>query len=298
MRLAGAVDANVSVDEILARHTTYRIGGPAALFITPNTYSALLKTIQVLKSEDVSWVVMGRGSNILVSDEGYDGAVIFLGREFSKLEVNHADNTISVGAGCNLAKVVATTITEGLSGLEMCVGIPGTVGGAIAQNAGSKTEWISRSLKDLVVLKPEGELHKYTVNDIDWGYRTTSIPTDEIILEATFEFKTSTKQKVGANMETRLARRKAVQPLGVPSCGSVYKSPEGYIAGKLLEDAGCKGYRVGGACVSLVHANFVVNDKGATASDVLQVMQYMYKKVKDEYGIELQPEVKFLGFTS
>ena len=236
MALIGALDTDVLENEKLARHTSYRIGGPVSLLVTCHSYHALRRAIETVNAEGVPWVVMGRGSNILVSDDGYRGVVIMLGREFGRTVIAEDGCTLTVGAATVLMRVVNDAYARGLSGLEFAVGIPGTLGGAINMDAGTRDEWIGSVVKS----------------------RT--------------------------------------QPMAAASCGSVFRNPPDGSAGKLIEDCGLKGFCVGGAEVSPVHANFIVNKGAATASDVLNVIRTVRGKVQETYGVELQTEVKFLGF--
>lgn len=294
MALSGAFEADVLRDERLSHHTTYRIGGPAALMVTAHSYKALLKTIDILRKEGVEWVVMGRGSNILVADEGYDGCVIKLGKEFSR--ISFEGDTVSAGGGAILSKLVSETISHSLSGLEFCVGIPGTVGGAVSMDAGTRHDWIGSRVHHVVTLRPQGGLQRYEGSDIEWGYRWCSIPTDEIILEATFQLTPAEKRRITDEMERLISRRRSRQPMGKPSCGSVFKNPGDRSVGQLIDSCGLKGYRVGNAEVSTQHANFIVNLGGASASDVIAVMGHVHDAVLKKYSINLQPEVKCLGF--
>lgn len=294
MALSGAYDADVTRDERLSHHTTYRIGGPAALFVKVNSYPALLKTIEILGREGVDWVVLGKGSNILAADRGYDGCVIVLGRELSRISFDGSE--VTAGAGATIARLVSETLSHSLSGLECLVGIPGTVGGAVSMDAGTRHEWIGARVKDVVTLRPGEGLHRYAGSDIEWGYRYTNIPTSEIILEATFSLVPDEKASIAERMESLVARRRLRQPLGKPSCGSVFRNPRSRSVGQLIDSCGLKGYSVGGACVSDMHANFIVNDGGARAADVIAVMSRVHDTVLDKYGIDLVPEVKCLGF--
>ena len=294
MALSGAYDADVTRDERLSHHTTYRIGGPAALFVKVNSYPALLKTIEILGREGVDWVVLGKGSNILAADRGYDGCVIVLGRECSRISFDGSE--VTAGAGATIARLVSETLSHSLSGLECLVGIPGTVGGAVSMDAGTRHEWVGARVKDVVTLRPGEGLHRYAGSDIEWGYRYTNIPTSELILEATFALVPDEKAAIAERMEALVARRRLRQPLGKPSCGSVFRNPGSRSVGQLLDSSGLKGYSVGGACVSDMHANFIVNNGGARAADVIAVMSRVHDTVLDKYGIVLVPEVKCLGF--
>lgn len=281
-------------DAPLAQNTTYRIGGPADLLVTVHTYAGLVRTLRTLAIEGVPWVVLGRGSNILVSDAGYRGCVIKLGREFSRMSVD--GSSICAGSAVMLTKLVNESLSKELSGLECCAGIPGSVGGAVSMDAGSRHKWIGSVVSDVVTYHPSTGMKRYLGSEIEWGYRWCSIPANEIILEATFALTPSSKQAIANEMNRLMARRRATQPMGKPCCGSVFKNPGDRSVGALLDSCGLKGYRVGGAMVSPTHANFVVNEAHATAADVVSVMKHMHGQVKERYGIDLMPEVKFLGF--
>ncbi len=296
MSLSGMIDTDVIEQEKLARHTSYRIGGKAELFVTCHSYHSLRRTIETLSREQVPWVILGKGSNLLVADEGYRGAVITLGTEFSRFVLGEDGRTITVGAGAILARLVNEALSKELSGLEFAVGIPGTVGGAISMNAGSRTEWIGSLVEDVVTYKPGEGIRHYAHDDIAWGYRECGLPRDEIVLEATLGLAPGTKDEIRTKMERSLTRRRRTQPLGIPSCGSVFRNPPDRSVGAMIEECGLKGFSVGGAEVSDVHANFIVNKGTATAADVAAVIQHVHGKIKETYGVELRPEVKFLGF--
>lgn len=296
MSLSGAIDTDVIEDERMARHTSYRIGGRAALFVTCHSYHALRRCVDVLTRERVPWVIIGKGSNLLVSDSGYAGAVITLGREFSRTVLAEDGATLTVGAGVILARLVNEALSRELAGLEFAVGIPGTVGGAVSMNAGTRDEWIGSLVDAVVTYKPGEGIRHYGHEDLAWGYRTTSLPRDEIILEAVLRLAPGKKADIRARMEQLLARRRRTQPIGSASCGSVFRNPAGMSVGKMIEDCGLKGFCIGGAEVSPLHANFIVNKGTASAADVASVITHVHEKVKETYGVELQPEVKFLGF--
>ncbi len=296
MSLSGAVDADVVRSERLSRRTTYRIGGPAALFVAAHSYAALARTVSVLRAEHVEWVILGKGSNVLVSDAGYDGCVIVLDDEFSRMTVDEAEATVTAGAGALLSKVVTAALKASLTGLERCVGIPGSVGGAVSMDAGTRREWLGPLVRDLVVLRPGEGLHRYEGPEIDWGYRTSSIPTSEIILEATLALAHGERDRIAADMESRLRRRREAQPLGLPSCGSIFRNPPERSAGVLIESCGLKGATCGGAQISEEHANFIVNRGGATAQDVITLISRAHDEVLARHGVDLACEVKLLGF--
>lgn len=293
--LAATLKGTVLRGERMTRHTSFRIGGPAALFVTCDTYADLRATNDILRAEGVPWVIMGRGSNVLVSDAGYAGAVITLGREFRRLIVDEEDR-LHVGAGAVLQRVVTEAFDRGLSGLEFAVGVPGTVGGAVSMNAGTAEQWIGGVVESVVTFRPGEGLVRYEGHDIGWFYRGTDIPPREIVLEATLALRAGDAAAVKRTMEGVLDRRKATQPLDAPSCGSVFRNPPDCKAAQLIESCGLKGYTHGRAQVSQRHANFIVNLGGATAADVAAVIVHVLNRVRECHGIELRPEVKFLGF--
>lgn len=295
MSLSGATDADVRRDERLAHHTTYRIGGPAGLFVMVHSYAALLKVVSVLAEERVEWVILGKGSNVLAADAGYDGCVIVLDDEFSRIQVGEG-GLLTAGAGALLSRVVNEALKAELSGLESCVGIPGTVGGAVSMDAGTRREWIGQRVRDVVTLRPGEGLHRYEASEIEWGYRCTSIPTSEIVLEATFQLERGQKQAIAEEMEARLRRRRSSQPMGRPCCGSVFRNPPERSAGILIESCGLKGAMAGGAQISEEHANFIVNTGRASAADVVSLMGRAHDAVRDRFDIDLACEVKLLGF--
>ncbi len=296
MALSGAADTELIEQESLARHTSYRIGGKADLFLVCHSYHALRRALDVLTEEDVPWVIIGKGSNLLVADEGYRGAVVTLGREFSRMICADDGVTLTVGAGVILARLVNEALSRGLTGLEFAVGIPGTVGGAVSMNAGTRTEWMGSVIEDVLTLKPGVGLRHYSHDDVFWGYRTCTLPRDEIVLEATVKLAPGDKAQIRSRMERSLDRRRKSQPLGSACCGSVFKNPPDMSVGKMIEDCGLKGFSVGGAEVSPIHGNFIVNTGTARAEDVAAVIKKVHEEVRKAYGVELQPEVKFLGF--
>lgn len=297
LTLSGAVDADITRDERLSHRTTYRIGGPAAMLAVCHTTAALTRVLEVLGAQQVDWVLMGKGSNMLVNDAGFKGCVIVLGREFGRMEVDTEDCTITAGAATPLSKIVSEAMKASLAGLEFACGIPGTFGGAVSMDAGSRREWIGPKISSLVIWRHNQGLMRLQGSDVQWGYRTTSLGGADIVLEATLQLESGSREKIASKMENLLARRRATQPMGKPSCGSVFRNPAGDKgAATLIQECGLKGFTVGGAQVSETHANFIVNNGNATADDVLKIMHTMQEKVKEASGVNLQPEVKFLGF--
>lgn len=293
--LKGDLSGTVLLDESMARHTTCHVGGPAALFIECASISDLNRAFSVLSDEGIPWTVVGKGSNLIVHDKGYRGAVIVLGRAFRSFDYPEEGILVS-GAGVSLSRLVQDVFKKGYSGLEFAVGIPGTLGGAIAMNAGTQDEWIGSHVDSVTVLNPRTGLSRYRGRDITWGYRCTSLEPKEVILEAVLRVEVALVPYMQARMEAALKRRKRTQPLDYPSAGSTFRNPEGASAGKLIEEAGLKGFSVGGAQISEMHANFIINTGNATAADVAALVRVMRSKVREVHGVELQQEIRFLGF--
>lgn len=291
--LKAQLEGEVRRDEIMARHTTFRIGGPAALYLVCDTVSDLSAAVSLLSEERLEWTVVGKGSNLLVSDEGYDGAVIVLGRDFRRH--TYDDGHLRAGAGCILAALVQDAFKLGLSGLEFAVGIPGTFGGALAMNAGTRDKWIGEIVESVTLLDPEGGLVSVRGPEVAWGYRRSGLPGRGIIVEAEVKVEPGDMTWIRRAMEASLNRRKRSQPLGMPNAGSIFVNPPGDSSGRLIEAAGLKGLKIGGAQISDVHANFIVNAGGASAADVVELIRRIRDAVKEEHGIELRPEVRFLG---
>lgn len=289
-----AIDGtDVHRDEPMARHTSFHIGGPADLFIVCDSVTALSDTLDILAAEQIPFVVAGKGTNLLVSDSGYRGAVLVLGKQFKKHVCE--GEYIRAGAACILAYLVQDAFSKGLAGLEFAVGVPGTLGGALAMNAGSRDAWIGSVTESVTLYVPGQGLIRLRGNDIEWGYRSSGLPGRGIIVEGELRLTPSDPARIRAEMERSLTRRKQTQPMGAASAGSVFVNPEGDSAGRLIESVGLKGTALGGARISDVHANFIVNDGGATAADVLGIVNKARTSVRDRYGIELQTEVRFLG---
>lgn len=294
--MSGSFDGRCLIDEPMARHTTYRIGGPARQFVVADSVSALSAAIRISGEDGIPWTVVGRGSNLLVADEGYAGAVIELGHDFKACRFDEEAGVVSAGAGVLLSAVVQEAARRAFAGLEFAVGTPGTIGGAVRMNAGTRDAWMGHRALSVTTYRPEAGIRKRSREDISWGYRFTDFAPDEVILECELEVEPADALRVRGKMEALLASRRKSQPLAQPSCGSVFKNPPNRSAGELIDKAGCKGYAVGGAQVSDVHANFIVNTGGATASDVRAVMDHVRAEVSARFGVLLEPEVRTLGF--
>ena len=276
--IAGA--ANVKLEEPMKNHTTFRIGGPARYFVTPENADALI-------------LVIGNGSNLLVSDQGYQGVVI------STEKLDHCQvegNQIRAGAGVKLARMAKQALEHGLAGLEFAAGIPGTVGGALVMNAGAYGSEMKNVLVDAVLLTKDGAVIRRTGEELELGYRTSNIPTEGLtVLEAEVRLQPGDKTEILRVMNDLAAKRREKQPLEYPSAGSTFKRPEGYFAGKLIDDAGLRGFQVGGAQVSEKHCGFVINRNQATAADVEELCRQVAEKVKEQSGVDLEMEIKRLG---
>ena len=280
----------------MSRHTTYRIGGPARFFVRVNSVGALSQLVDVCVREGVPWVMVGRGSNLLVADAGFPGVAIALGRDFRSMRVDEERGLIVAGAGVMLSTVVQEAFARSLAGLEFAVGTPGTVGGALRMNAGSREQWMSGCVHSVTSFTSEHGLVRRPAHELEWAYRTSPFGDEEVLLECELAVQPADPFYIRGKMEANLTKRKKNQPMNAPSCGSVFKNPEGVSVGELIEGLGLKGRAVGGAQVSDVHANFIVNTGSATASDVLALIELMRTEVRKAHGIELTPEVKLVGF--
>ena len=282
----------ILVAEPMKNHTTFRIGGPADALALPKTPEEVAEVVHFCHEHAQPYYVLGNGSNLLVSDEGYRGLVLQLYRNFNDIQVN--GETITVQSGAMLAAVARTAYQTGLTGLEF--GIPGTIGGAVVMNAGAYGGEMKNVLKEVTVLTKEGEVLVIPAKALELGYRTSVIPKNGwIVLGAVLQLKKGDQEQILARMEELKEQRITKQPLDLPSAGSTFKRPEGYFAGKLIMDAGLRGFTVGGAQVSEKHCGFVVNRGNATAADVWELICEVKRRVKEMTGVELEPEVKLLG---
>ena len=279
--------------EPMARHTTFRVGGPADVLFMPEGADQLIAALEAARSAGVPAYVIGNGSNLIVRDGGVRGLVIAIGEGMS--EIARCGDTVEAQAGAALARVAAFAQSEGLAGLEFASGIPGTLGGGCAMNAGAYGGQLSDVLIDARVLTG-GAVRTLSREDMQMGYRT-SLPlrTGGIVLSARFALTPGAPEAIAARMRELNARRRDKQPLNLPSAGSTFKRPEGHFAGALIEQAGLKGLSVGGAQVSQKHAGFIVNAGGATASDVLALIAEVQDAVQARSGIRLETEVRVLG---
>ena len=284
----------VRINEPMNRHTTFRIGGPADYFLLPSSSEEVKGILEICKEESRQYFILGNGSNLLVSDEGYRGVIIQLYRNYGGLTVEGTE--IRAGAGVLLSQIAATARNESLTGFEFAGGIPGTLGGAVVMNAGAYGGELKDVLKEAVVMDREGNIFTVPVEKLAMGYRTSLVKTaGYLVLEAVISLKKGSQEEIRDTMKDLADRRISKQPLEYPSAGSTFKRPEGYFAGKLIMDAGLRGYQVGGAQVSEKHCGFVINKGNATAADVCRLMADVQAKVQEQFGVTLEPEVKFLG---
>lgn len=284
----------VLFDEQMSQHTTFRIGGPADVFVMPENYEQIREVLRLCKEEKLPFFVLGNGSNLLVSDSGYRGVIIQMDRNMEEIRLDGEE--IHACAGALLSSVAVAARNASLTGFEFAGGIPGTIGGAAVMNAGAYGGELKDVLKEVTVMTREGEILTIPAEKMEMGYRTSIIKTaGYLVLEAVISLKKGDEEKIRAVMKDLSERRTEKQPLDYPSAGSTFKRPEGYFAGKLIMDSGLRGYRAGGAQVSEKHCGFVINAGGATAEDVRTLMEHVIEVVREKYGVTLEPEVKFLG---
>ena len=278
----------------MKRHTTFRIGGPADFFLLPSTVDEVRGILEICREEELPYFILGNGSNLLVSDKGYRGVIIQLYRNFSNISVE--GNEICASSGALLSQIAAAARNASLTGFEFAGGIPGTLGGAVFMNAGAYGGELKDVLKEAVVMTEQGEILTLPVEKLDMGYRTSRIKkAGYLVLEARLVLEQGDMYKIRDITKDLTEKRVSKQPLEYPSAGSTFKRPEGYFAGKLIMDAGLRGYQVGDAQVSEKHCGFVINKGNATAADVLTLIENVREKVQEQFGVTLEPEVKFLG---
>lgn len=295
--LVEAVGAdNVFENELLSKHTTFRIGGPVRYFLTPDSTGDIKKVVSICKEQNIEFYVIGNGSNLLVSDKGYDGIVIKIGENLR--DINCEGNKIYATAGATLAGIAQVALHNSLTGFEFAAGIPGTLGGALVMNAGAYGGEMKQVVESAELLDNEGNLVVLSNEELELGYRTSVITKKGyFVLSAIIKLDyAEDREAIRVRMSELAAQRREKQPLEYPSAGSTFKRPEGYFAGKLIMDAGLKGYTIGGAAVSEKHCGFVINKGGATADDVIKLIEHVRATVFDKFGVELEPEVKLLGF--
>ncbi|WP_313798760.1 UDP-N-acetylmuramate dehydrogenase [Cytobacillus sp.] len=285
----------VKENEYLANHTTMKIGGPADLFIEPSSIENMIKTMELMNEYKVKWTAIGRGSNLLVSDLGIEGAVIKLGRGMSGLTINGTE--VKAGGGYSLVSLSTQLSRQGLSGLEFASGIPGSVGGAVFMNAGAHGSDISNILTKALILFESGKVEWLSNKDMMFSYRTSVLQKERpgIVLEAAFQLQSGDKDIIFSEMQKNKEYRKVTQPWNFPCAGSIFRNPLPNHAGKLIQEAGLKGYSIGGAKISDMHGNFIVNTGNATAQDVLSLISYIKDKIYELYQVEMHTEVEIIG---
>ncbi len=284
----------IQSDVLMSENTTMRVGGPADLFVSPRNEDEILETVNICRTEGIPFIVLGNGSNVMFSDEGYRGVVLHLGKTLS--DVTFDGQILETKAGAMLSTLSHLAASRSLTGLEFASGIPGSVGGAIFMNAGAYGGEIAQVADTVTVLTEDGTVKVLSNSDMYFGYRSsTAMKTGLTVLSAVFRLQPGEKDQIIATMEDLNARRRQKQPLNYPSSGSFFKRPTGYYAGALIEQAGLKGYSVGGAQVSALHAGFIINTGNAKASDVYRLMRHVQETVLKQSGVLLEPEVRLIG---
>ncbi|MCR4955766.1 MAG: UDP-N-acetylmuramate dehydrogenase [Lachnospiraceae bacterium] len=286
-------DLEIKEQEPMSKHTTFRVGGPAELYITPkaNQIADIVKRCQQF---EMPFLIIGNGSNLLVGDLGIKGVVIEIGKNAGEIEIEQT--TVKANAGAMLSVIAKEAAEHSLTGLEFASGIPGCLGGAIVMNAGAYGGEMKQVVKKVTLLTKQGELLEKTGDEMEFSYRNSIVSKKEyIVLSVEMELQKGNKDEIIACMKDLNNRRREKQPLEYPSAGSTFKRPEGYFAGKLIQDSGLSGYQVGGAKVSEKHCGFVINAGGATAADIKKLMEDVGAIVKEKYGVTLEPEVKMVG---
>ena len=284
----------VLFEEPMKSHTTFRIGGPAEVFIMPKSVKQVQMAVKICQEEQIPYFILGNGSNLLVSDRGYRGVIIQMDRNMGEIQVEGTE--IQAAAGALLSSIAVAARREFLTGFEFAGGIPGTLGGAVVMNAGAYGGEIKDVLKEVTVMDGDGKIFTLPASELEMGYRTSIIKTaGYLVLSARITLSRGKEEDIKARTRELSEMRTQKQPLDYPSAGSTFKRPEGYFAGKLIMDSGLRGYSVGGAMVSEKHCGFVINKGNATAEDVVSLMKHVTEVVQEKYGVTLEPEVKFLG---
>lgn len=285
---------DVKTNEPMSRHTSFRVGGPAKVFLNVRSEEELSKVLQLLRAQKLEYFVLGNGSNLLVSDAGYNGVIVHLGEEFADITTD--GTCIMAGGAAFLGKVARSAMEAGLTGLEFAAGIPGSLGGGVVMNAGAYGGELSQVITSVRAMNAVGNIIRLEKEELLLGYRTSIFKQQPyIILQVTMELNPGNKDEILEKMNEYNKQRQEKQPLEYPSAGSTFKRPEGYFAGKLIMDAGLRGFSVGGAQVSEKHCGFVINKDQATAEDIQNLMNEVVKRVKEKFDVELEPEVIFLG---
>jgi len=285
-------EKSILCDEPMSQHTSFKIGGCADFLVLPESVEQIKKTVSVLKDNHIKYTVVGNGSNILVDDEGIRGVVIKIGKNFS--DVNVCANTVTACCGVLLSRLANIALEKSLSGLEFASGIPGTLGGAVIMNAGAYGGEMKDIVSKTVYLGQDGEIHTVSGDEHGFGYRTSVFKEGDIVLESTLVLTEGNKDEIKSKMTELNLSRKAKQPLELPSAGSAFKRPQGYYAAKLIEDAGLKGFSIGGARVSEKHSGFIVSDGTATSADVLALVEHIKNEVFKRFSVNLESEIRYI----
>jgi UDP-N-acetylmuramate dehydrogenase len=284
----------VLCDEPLKEYTSFKIGGPADYLFFPKTNEEVSRLIKLCREEKIPLFILGNGSNLLVTDEGFRGAIIQLYRSFNRISIDH--NQMTAQAGALLSQVASAAARASLSGLEFASGIPGTLGGAVFMNAGAYGGEMEQVVRRVTAVDLEGNLYEFTHDKLDFSYRHSMLQVQRMVaLDIVMELQEGDQTEIRRVMFELNKRRKEKQPLEYPSAGSTFKRPHGYYAGKLIMDSGLAGYRVGDAMVSEKHCGFIINVGSATCSDVLKLIDHIQKVVYDKYQVKLEREVKVIG---
>ena len=287
-------EENVHTDDPMSRHTTFRIGGNADYFVKPGNADEVAAVIVVCREYNIPYFILGNGSNLLVSDDGYRGMIINIMDNMDSVTVD--GRIITAQAGAMLVRVSVMARDNALTGLEFASGIPGTIGGAVYMNAGAYGGEMKNVVKTVRAIDEYGRIYELDSEKMDFSYRHSIVEERKlIVLEVTLELEHGSREAIDDRMKELAEARRSKQPLEYPSAGSTFKRPEGYFAGKLIMDAGLRGYSVGGAQVAEKHCGFVINKGGATASDVVELIRDVQHDVDDKFGVTLEPEVKMLG---
>ena len=294
--LTAILDQNVQYECPMNRYTTFRVGGPAEALCMIRELDELKRTVAYLDGEKIPYLVVGRGSNLLVKDEGFRGVAVMLREDLARVETNGKnDHVILAGGGSSLFELIEYCKSKGLAGLEFLAGIPGTIGGAVAMNAGAWGSEIGPLVQEVQMVTPEGGVSSLEQSGLEFTYRALLFPKGAVIVKVKFELNPKSPEAVVAKVTDYIKKRQESQPSGYPSGGSVFKNPLNDFAGRLIERAGLKGKKIGGAMISPEHANFIVNTGGASASDILALMDLARIKVREQTGIELESEIRVVG---
>ena len=286
-------EEDIVINEPMKNHTSFKVGGPADILVCPKTFEEVVNVIKLCNDENIRFYILGKGSNLVVRDGGFRGVIIKL----TKLDsIKVQGEMVTVQCGADLCKVSDAALIHDLTGFEFACGIPGTVGGAVTMNAGAYNGEVSQVIYSAIVVDKEGNLLNLDKDQLDLGYRTSAVQKHGYtVLEVSFKLIKGNHEKIKNRIGELTRRREEKQPLEYPSAGSTFKRPEGYFSGQLIEECALKGYSIGGAEVSQKHAGFIINKGGATAKDILSLIEYVQATVKERFNVELHPEVRIIG---